>query len=178
MNSPANGILSKTHGLILKAAIFLALASFTSTAFGQDAWDHTASPRFQLLAPLGGQAVLDRETDLVWERSPSGNAFTWSGAHDRCNRLVIGNRMGWRVPTIQELTSIVSIGAAPNNLELNNPFVAPPTIGQVIWSSTTSATNPNNAWGMNLPGTVGSNFAKGILARCWCVRFRQGTDTQ
>ena len=178
MNSLANERLNRYRNLVLRMAIVLALMSVAATAFGQDAWDHTNAPRFQLLAPLASQAVLDRETDLLWERSPSGAAFTWFGAQDRCNRLVVGNRMGWRVPTIQELTSILSIGAAPNNLEPGNPFIAPPTIGQVIWSSTVSATNANNAWGMNLPGTVGSNFAKGILARCWCVRFRQGTDTQ
>lgn len=174
MNSPAKARLNTS---ILRIAVLLALSGFASTAFGQDAWDHTNSPRFQLLAPLAGQAVLDRETDLVWERSPSGAAFTWFQAQDRCNRLVVGNRMGWRVPGIQELTSILSIGAAQNNLEAGNPFIAPPALGQVIWSGTTSANNANSAWGMNLPGNVGV-FNKGVLARCWCVRFRQGTDTQ
>lgn len=177
MNLPAKARLNRTHITMLRIAVLLAVSGFASTAFGQDAWDHTDSPRFQLLAPMAGQAVLDRETDLVWERSPSGTVFTWSGAQDRCNRLVVGNRMGWRVPSIQELTSLLSIGAAPNNLEPGNPFNQPPILGQVIWSGTTSASNPNFAWGMNLPANVGT-FAKGAQARCWCVRFRQGTDIQ
>ncbi len=177
MNSPAKARFNRTPTVILRIAVFLSLGGFASTAFGQDAWDHTESPRFQLLAPFASQAVLDRETDIVWERSPSGAAFTWFTAQDRCNRLVVGNRMGWRLPGIQELTSILSIGAAPNNLEAGNPFIAPPGIGQVIWSGTTTSTNPNIAWTMNLPGTVGT-FAKGVLARCWCIRFRQGTDAQ
>jgi len=168
---------SNSRKLLLGVSIFVALMSLAPNAFAQDAWDHTSTHRFQILAPLASQAVLDTETDIVWERSPSGAAFTWSTAQDRCNRLIVGNRMGWRVPTIQELTSILSIGTAPDNLELGNPFITPPTLGQAIWSSTTSASNTNNAWTMNLPGSV-SIFPKGVLARCWCVRFRQGVDTQ
>ncbi|HKR11667.1 MAG TPA: DUF1566 domain-containing protein [Pyrinomonadaceae bacterium] len=177
MTSPAKKRLNESHNVVLRIAILLALTSIASTAFGQDAWDQTSTARFQVIAPLASQAVLDRDTNLVWERSPSTGAFTWFGAHDRCNRLVVGNRMGWRVPTIQELTSILSIGSAPDNLELGHPFINPPTLGLVIWSSTASAVNANNAWGMNLPGNVGG-FPKGSLARCWCVRFRQGPDTQ
>jgi len=151
--------------------------SLASAASAQEAWDHINAPRFQLLAPFANQAVLDIETGVVWERNPSGAAFTWSTAQDHCNALVVGKRMGWRLPTIQELTSILSIGSAPNNLDPGNPFIAPPTLGQAIWSSTTSASNPSNAWTMNLPGSV-SKFSKGVLARCWCVRFRQGVDSQ
>ena len=133
MNSPAKTRLNRTHTTIFRIAVLLALSSFASTAFGQDAWDHTNSPRFQLLASFANRAVLDRETDLVWESTPSSAAFTWFNAQERCNRLVVGNRMGWRVPTIQELTSILTIGA-PNNLEPGNPFTQLPPAGQLIWA--------------------------------------------
>ena len=177
MNSPAKARLNRTHTTIFRIAVLLAMSGFASTAFAQDAWDHTNAPRFQLLAPFGNQAVLDRETGLVWERGPGAvAAVNWSNAHERCNRLVVSNRMGWRVPTIQELTSILSIGF-PNNMEPNNPFVLPPN-NQLIWSSTASAINANNAWATSLLGPLVSNVPKTSLARSWCVRFRQGTDTQ
>src|SRR5262245_8398704 len=36
-----------------------------------------ASLRFQVLGSFNGEAVLDRETQLVWERSPSLDTFEW-----------------------------------------------------------------------------------------------------
>lgn len=177
MNTSKSASLTNSRRVMLSVFIFVAMMSLASTAFAQDAWNHTNSPRFQLLGAFANQAVFDRETDLVWERSPSPGAFTWSGAQDRCNRLVVGRRMGYRVPTIQELTSLLSIGSSPDNLEPGNPFIAPPTLGQAIWSSTTSAIAPGNAWTMNLPGSL-MTLTKPALARCWCVRFRQGPDAQ
>lgn len=111
---------SNRRKLLLRVFIFVALISLAPSAFAQDAWDHNAS-RFQLLAPFANQAVLDRETGIVWERAPSPQAFTWDQAQKRCNALVVGNRMGWRVPTLQELTSVLSIGS-PNNLEAGHPL--------------------------------------------------------
>jgi len=163
--------------LLTRVSLFVALASLAPAALAQqDSWDR--KDRFQVLTPFAGQAVLDRETGLVWERAPSAQAFTWDQAQRRCNTLVVGNRMGWRVPTIQELTSILSVGS-PNGLEPGHPFtVVPPwNVGEVIWSATTSATNGNNAWVMNLSSNVFPS-PKGSLSRCWCVRFRQGVNPQ
>lgn len=165
------------HKLMLRIALSVTLIALVKPAFAEDPWAVKAE-RFQVLQPFGGLAVMDQETGLVWERSPSGGAFTWDQAHQYCNSLVIGARMGWRLPTLQELTSILSIGA-PNNLEPGNPFnVIPPwNIGEVIWSATTSATSPTDAWTMNLASSL-TPVNKGALARCWCVRFRQGVDPQ
>lgn len=177
MNSPAPKGLNKSHNFILRIAILLALATIAPAAFGQDAWDHTDLPRFQLLASFANQAVLDRETGIVWQRSPSTVTFTWFAAQDRCNRLPIATRMGWRLPTIQELTSLLSVGAPPNNLEPGHPFTNVPAFGEIIWSSTSSAANANNGWSLTLPQTV-NTLPKTIQGRCWCVRFRQGPDAQ
>ena len=169
--------------LLLGAAISLALVSLVSPAFAghsRDPWNHKGA-RYSVLAAFGGAAVLDMETGLVWERAPDGGAFTWNQtqpAQVHCNNLVLGNRMGWRLPTLQELTSLLDIGA-PNNLTLGHPFaVLPPwTVGEFIWSATTSSTDTTQAWAMNLASNVGT-FPKGSLSHAWCVRFRQGVDPQ
>jgi hypothetical protein len=70
-------------------------------------WDQTlpSSTRFIVLSTMNGDAVLDRETGLVWEKSPDSEQKPSLDNHRRCNDLNLGHRKGWRVPTIQELTS-------------------------------------------------------------------------
>lgn len=143
----------------------------------QDAWQGPPPPRFQVLPGLTSQAVLDRETAIVWERTPSGGAFTQTTAHSRCNTLVVSGRMGWRLPTIQELTSVLSVGA-PNNFEIGHPFnTINGWVGQAIWSATNSASAPVNGWVLNPNGTA-FTLSKGALAHCWCVHLNHGTESQ
>ncbi len=150
-------------------------------AQGSGSWDvayPTAALRFDVLATMPG-AVLDRETDLVWERTVSQGAFTWFGSHDRCNRLALGGRMGWRVPTIQELTSLQDTSVTTGiRLTPGHPFILGGwTIGQHIWSATTDASITGNGWTHELSGGV-FKIGKNSLAHLWCVRFRQGVDAQ
>jgi hypothetical protein len=105
------------------ASVFIALCMFVCTAipsmlfaktgtgknFANPSWNQTltSSKRFIVLTNMNQEAVLDMETGLVWEKSPSSEEFEWIEAQRHCVTLVKGNRMGWRLPTIQELTSLV-----------------------------------------------------------------------
>ena len=90
----------------------------------------------------------------------------------------MGNRRGWRLPTIQELLSLVDPSNPTGNpdLPLGHPF----NIVQQnsYWSATTFAfaDNPGFAWGMNLSN--GDVFApeKDSFRHAWCVRGGQGID--
>jgi hypothetical protein len=73
--------------------------------------------------------VLDKETGLVWERVPLAPSIyqtppTWSESQAYCNALVKGGRIGWRLPTLQELSSLVDprIGTDPL-LPSGHPFM-------------------------------------------------------
>lgn len=90
-------------------------------------WDKQlpASKRFDVLADFGGEAVLDKETGLLWERTPgdvngdgvlsSDDQMTWFSGLNRCRTAVSGNRQGWRLPTYQELASLIdpSVPSSP-----------------------------------------------------------------
>lgn len=64
-----------------------------------ESWDNkipNANQRFKVLSEFGGAAVLDRETQLVWEQSPSTTPTIWSAALGVCINKNVGGRFGWR----------------------------------------------------------------------------------
>jgi len=138
--------------------------------------------RFQVLDQFGGAAVLDKETGRVWERSPSTTTRNWNNALRHCYTLEVGGRLGWRLPTIEELASLLD----PNSIDQfflppGDPFILPTP--RTYWSATTNASNPNFAWRVRFlktgedvtnPVNPGPKNGTGILA--WCVRGGQGID--
>ncbi len=141
-----------------------------------------AAQRFQLV--LGGVAVLDKETGLVWERSPSTDDFymrnvdpaTYAVLH--CNDLTLGNRKGWRLPLIQELASLVdpSIPSPGPMLPSGHPFL---NIQEFYWSANTDGDQGEGFFWTQL-FTTGAASPHPALAGsyAWCVRGLQGTDIQ
>src|SRR5947208_11386244 len=99
-------------------------------ALAQGPWDQVlgAARRF-VLVMVGGAGVLDNETGLVWDRSPSLMKVVWDEAHDQCNGMALGGRKGWRLPTIQELASLVDPGQSdpalpgPSGAGGGHPFI-------------------------------------------------------
>lgn len=60
-----------------------------------------------------GDYILDRVTELEWQKAPSPTAMTWEEAFDHCASLELGGDLRWRLPTRVELLSIVNFGASP-----------------------------------------------------------------
>ena len=91
-------------------------------------WDQKlpSNNRFIILSDWGNAAVLDKETGLVWERSPILNPIgsQLSFAHAWCRKLATGNRKGWRIPMLEELASLLdmSVPSSPK-LPAGHPFV-------------------------------------------------------
>lgn len=69
--------------------------------------------------------VLDRATRLVWEKFGSRYPLTWERAHahvQRLNRHAYGNRTDWRLPTIDELTTLFTGRTEPGDFCLEPAF--------------------------------------------------------
>ena len=85
------------------------------SAIPLESWDDqiAGAPRFVVLAEFDNEAVLDRETQLVWQRNLGivyGNAVlrtSWETSHNACLNANIGGRMGWRLPSAEELASLI-----------------------------------------------------------------------
>jgi hypothetical protein len=76
------------------------------------AWGQTlpSNTRFVVLSNLNSDAVLDRETALVWARRfvsiDADAGINWFTARSACEALIVGNRGGWRLPTVAELRTL------------------------------------------------------------------------
>ncbi|MCP3925461.1 MAG: DUF1566 domain-containing protein [Desulfobacterales bacterium] len=90
----------------------------------------------------GDGTVADRETGLVWEQG-TGGAMTWENALIYCESLSLGGKDDWRLPSRNELQSII-------DYTTNNPSVDiiffPDTELLFYWSSTTDVSQSARAW--------------------------------
>ena len=125
-------------GLI--ASTGFAQTSANGPYYATPSWDQTlpASTRFVVLSNMNNQAVLDRETGLVWHRTP-GPAQSLTLAGFECTGSSIGNRFGWRLPTLNELMSLFdpSATSAPG-LPAGHPFTGLDAPVDKFWSVTPS----------------------------------------
>lgn len=159
-------------GLLMLAPLALA---------GPPSWDDQINrpSRFKVLRDFLDEAVLDKETGLVWERFPLSmpNPSSWLASQDMCNTKTVGRRKGWRVPTIQELASLIdpTVGPPGPTLPPGNPFVA---LSLVYWSATTNAFDTGGAWVVTLFNGDVFVQGKGSTFQVWCVRGGQGVDPQ
>jgi hypothetical protein len=171
-------------GLILGIVAFATIPAMAINANGpyysMPSWDQTLPviARFVVLTNMKSEAVLDKETGLVWEKSPSTNLYNWISAQRICFSSTKGGRMGWRVPTLQELESLIEPTRVNPALPAGHPFsnvqLAP------YWSATTSTEGPEWAWLIDFTnGNVGiSNNKSTNSDYVWCVRGGQGVDPQ
>lgn len=130
------------------------------------------SSRFKCV--MGGEAVLDLETGLVWERVPSETTFNVPQAQEHCELATTGGRGGWRLPRIQDLRSLLDYSSAPFTLPQGIPF----NVGAntVFWSGTWKwqilrVAQLNITDGSTLWQDDDNNFYG-----AWCVRGGQPQD--
>lgn len=149
--------------------------------------------RFELV--LNDEAVLDKETGLVWERSPSQESqyySDWQGAYyanyvpDYCANLMVGGRMGWSVPTAQQLASLVDTStyfSGEPTLPAGHPFDTDCSSGGCVaparyFTSTVflNRTDPSKVVTYDFsqgvavePRNIGGDYTP-YKNRMWCVR--------
>lgn len=144
------------------------------TAAGPDACN---SKRFQCIFPTdsNGTSVFDRETGLVWERAPAVQTIAWSNAVDHCAQMLLGNHYGWRMPSVDELASLL-LADAPGPFNLGS---AP-----VFWTTSAYGGQDSNPLRRTVSfsgvGSVGYGDSGDPqpAIRVWCVRGGTAHDPQ
>jgi hypothetical protein len=152
--------------------------------YANPSWDQQlpVSTRFIVLTNWGSAAVLDRETGLVWQRDATGNPFSnWAGAILFCQNQTIGGRFGWRLPSIEEATTLVD--PSTGTLFSGAPFKIPTPQG-FFYSASTDPSGTTFALILEVPPVSGEStifsFTKSPFNSPiseWCVRGYQGTQS-
>jgi hypothetical protein len=99
--------------------------------------------------------------------------MNWYDARNYSYNKYLSGRMGWRLPTIEELASLVDPGEGPPTLPAGHPFINVPSR---CWSS--SSYDSTNAWYVNFNEGLVSPHDKFQIGDfyVWCVRGGQGYD--
>ena len=154
----------------------LALGSASAEAIDVRSWDQkipNAGQRFVVLAAFDDEAVLDKETQLVWQRTPSSGGI-WVHSVRTCANATTGGRRGWRLPTVDELSSLLM--PEPNQLSgilpFGHPFLGLST-SDGYWTSTRV---PGKAFKVGLTTGLDGQYVyedtpdTNTPGRGWCVR--------
>lgn len=89
--------------------------------------------------------VIDYETGLTWQQRDDGWIRNWADASQYCSDLVLGGKEDWRLPSIDELETIIDYSQyAPSIDPLFD--LGHYTYEYFYWSSSTYPNYPDEAW--------------------------------
>ena len=132
--------------LTLSAGAVAAQGVVNGPYYATPSWDQTlpAANRFLILANFNSQAVLDRETGLVWQRAVNPAQYD-SVAARLCVEARTGGRFGWRLPSTTEVTTLFdpSVQAIPS-LPAGHPFTGFDTTRTFLWVSSREPSSVRN----------------------------------
>jgi hypothetical protein len=153
--SPLNSTIAYTVDGAINGQTTL-LPTTTATPLVRCISDPT--PRALQYVDNGDFTVTDTLRGLVWQQCSSGQindatcsgsptSYNWANAIANCENLTLAGFTDWRLPNINELSSIIDY----TSTTLKNQVYFPGSSGNGgYWSSTTFSTSPSYAWYVGL----------------------------
>jgi hypothetical protein len=129
----------------------------------------------------GDGTIIDKSTGLIWVKNPHTDLLDkfkkemkWQNAIDACKELDFVGHKDWRLPTVEELRSIVDYarGAKDNEPAIDTKFF-PDTKCSWYWTSTPCAWDSGCAWYVYFYYGIAGNFNKGYYFYVRPVRSSQ-----
>lgn len=122
----------------------------------------------------GDGTITDTSTGLMWEKLAQSTTYFWPQAKDYCENLILGEKSDWRLPTRNELQTIVDYTRKKPSIDTT---FFPDTAGVSdydYWSSTKYANDPDETeqvWYVNFysgyinhTGKRNYNFVRAVRA--------------
>jgi len=110
--------------------------------------------------------VRDSNKSLMWQDDSEAKSrySNWNGATAYCTELILDEYINWRLPTIEELKSIVDTNNSPAIHSIFQNIYS----GR-YWSSTLNETNANNIWYVNF--STGNSFDIGDKTNSYDTKY-------
>lgn len=163
--------------MVIAAATARAQTVANGPYYAPPSWDQTlpVATRFIILSNFADAAVLDRETGLVWEKSPSNATNSRAGSVINCQLAATGGRQGWRLPRVDELMSLADPTNNTNgvpHIPAGHPFLNITGAFYAADHSPAGLTQQATVvfFDSSLFGAFLNQVAFGDLHRRWCVR--------
>jgi hypothetical protein len=129
-----------------------------------------AAERFVLV--MANAAVLDKETGLVWQRLGT-YLQDWNYSSYYCYDLNLGGRKGWRLPSVDELSSLVDPSQSNPALPAGHPFTVVYASNNYYWSSTANPFYSDQVWMVGFSDGHAYGTVKTVAHYALCVRGGQ-----
>ena len=122
-------------------------------------------PDFSTIGSGDEVIVKDSVNNLHWAKNTDAQAVSWESALVTCQELEYGGHDDWRLPSINELASLVDYS------KKDPASLFPDMAATYFWSSTTSQSYAPNAWTVVFStGRITGSTDKTNTARVICVR--------
>ena len=131
-------------------------------------------------AASGWKCVQDNVTGLTWE-AKTGAAMDWAAAGayvGTTNTAALCGYSDWRLPTPQELASLVDHGVTPLVTPVLEQTFFASEPGDSYWTATPVAPDPASAWSVEFAHGVATYINKTTSARVRLVRSTAPTPPQ
>ena len=115
----------------------------------------------------GDGTILDRLTDLTWEKSINQTAVTWEDAILYSEGLTLGGNSDWRLPNVKEIKSLSDENKVQPSV--NNTMFSGVTITK-YWSSTSLPNQTTKAWYLDNNFGITTYDVKTATHSVWAVR--------
>ena len=172
MSNPGGKIVTGTSSPITVTGLTNGIAyTFTVKASNSLCTGPASSPSNTVTpvryVDLGDGTVTDNRTGLMWQKDDDEGRREWADSASYCECLALGGHDDWRQPRIDELQTIIEYSRI--NPAIDPAFLA--SSDNCYWSSSTSVTNPDRAWGVYFYNGEVSHYPKtGYTGNVRCVR--------
>jgi hypothetical protein len=123
-----------------------------------------AGPRYDLQS----EVATDLATRLMWQRPVPAEGATRPAAAQHCAESAVGGWHDWRLPSLQEMETIVDEGRSNPAAD---PDVFPQTPAEGFWTATLWAGTPSLAWHVDLDRGGAASDTATMPYRIRCVRW-------